>query len=983
MAVAVDLVELQKNNVVAGTPVACAMQCYSQTDVLLFYGTSKQPAVYGTDYTVALAVDFMSFTFTPTASLITKITNLGEGNVTFVVRKPNATTDFTENDAYVRAKVAFEMDRVYMVAQYIKWLVNTVTYSGVLGVALTGLSTVSAASITAADTVLSAFGKLQAQFNLWNGRWISVKSVPFSAAGDGVTNDAPAFNAAVASLPATGGTIYVPSSVGYKLDTTVTDGGKPVRWVVGHAEIIGPPSGFAIELTANGSSFEGAGPRATRFKLTAPSAAPVMPTVTAVLTGNAVTGATINTPGSGLHTTVLTEVGNSPTQADAAIIATVAAGALSGAAVVVQGSGYAGAPAVSFMGGGAGAIKSNEVQHSKISGFSVDTNNIPNAVAVYQYGGWYAKFEDIHVEPATEHATAIGLLIDSHTLGVPGPNGSYGGVYVSDYDRIQAKKIVVIGHDTSTATTLVFRTLDCQNLYLHAAIAITLINPVLQGDAGSFIDAVNIDGLTLIGGDMEGAATWIKTHGSCNNVRIDRTLAYSATGPVKYGPYGPGWDLNPAKANSSDGPLLVGSLSADYRMQNTGWNVIHHMGIQHAGDTVGISANMKTASHTSAQLDDPTLAGFALFMNTSGQMFVKYANAGVNPVPTIEIAKFDALGIDAINLKIAGSPVATLAYVDALLAANDAMVFKGVIDCSANPNYPAADRGWTYRVSVAGKIGGAAGPNVENGDVLICMTDGTAAGTHAAVGAQWAIIQMNLDGAVIGPASAVDGTPIVADGATGKLIKNVTFAAFKTSLVLTQADITGLKITDSPEFVAVTLSADVKLVRDAANILAQRNGANPQALRVYGAFTDAANYERGVVEWGGGVLTIGALSAGSGVQRSVIINAGWQLYLRGGNTNGWQVTDGGHFIAENDNVKDIGAAGATRPRTIYVGTSVIAPTFQTPDMTVAALPAAAAGNKGQRRHVTDALGPAFLATVVGGGAVVTPVFSNGTNWVCG
>lgn len=92
---------------------------------------------------------------------------------------------------------------------------------------------------------------------------------------------------------------------------------------------------------------------------------------------------------------------------------------------------------------------------------------------------------------------------------------------------------------------------------------------------------------------------------------------------------------------------------------------------------------------------------------------------------------------------------ATKQYVDALIGAQDAMVFKGVIDCSANPNYVSADRGWTYRVSVAGIIGGGSGPNVEAGDLLICLTDGTSSGNHATVGANWAIIQANLDGAVL------------------------------------------------------------------------------------------------------------------------------------------------------------------------------------------------------------------------------------------
>lgn len=111
-------------------------------------------------------------------------------------------------------------------------------------------------------------------------------------------------------------------------------------------------------------------------------------------------------------------------------------------------------------------------------------------------------------------------------------------------------------------------------------------------------------------------------------------------------------------------------------------------------------------------------------------------------------------------------------YADNLLAANDAMVFKGVIDASANPNYPAADRGHTYKISVAGKIGGGSGPNVEVGDTIICTVDATAAGNHATVGANWAIVQANLDGAVIGPASATSGNVATFNGTTGKIIQD-------------------------------------------------------------------------------------------------------------------------------------------------------------------------------------------------------------------
>lgn len=129
---------------------------------------------------------------------------------------------------------------------------------------------------------------------------------------------------------------------------------------------------------------------------------------------------------------------------------------------------------------------------------------------------------------------------------------------------------------------------------------------------------------------------------------------------------------------------------------------------------------------------------------------------------------------------------AVKAYVDAIVTggAADVMIFKGVIDCSANPNYPAADAGHLYKISVTGKIGGGSGPNVEAGDTIYCITDSTSAGTHASVGANWVISQVNIDGAVVGPASATDGNLAAFDGTTGKLIKHLTPAQVRTLLAL-------------------------------------------------------------------------------------------------------------------------------------------------------------------------------------------------------
>jgi hypothetical protein len=125
----------------------------------------------------------------------------------------------------------------------------------------------------------------------------------------------------------------------------------------------------------------------------------------------------------------------------------------------------------------------------------------------------------------------------------------------------------------------------------------------------------------------------------------------------------------------------------------------------------------------------------------------------------------------ASNTRLA-TQAAVKAYADGLLDANNAMQYKGVIDCSANPNYPAASAGWTYKVSVAGKIGGASGINVEVGDTLICLVDSSASNTQALVGANWNILQTNIDGAVTGPASSTAADFATFSGSTGKIVQD-------------------------------------------------------------------------------------------------------------------------------------------------------------------------------------------------------------------
>lgn len=95
--------------------------------------------------------------------------------------------------------------------------------------------------------------------------------------------------------------------------------------------------------------------------------------------------------------------------------------------------------------------------------------------------------------------------------------------------------------------------------------------------------------------------------------------------------------------------------------------------------------------------------------------------------------------------------------------------FQGTIDCSSNPNYPEAEAGDFYVVSVAGRIGGASGTRVVANQLIICLVD-NAGGTQAAVGSSWnvsggdmrkATYDTDGDGLVDNAETLYDGTNTV------------------------------------------------------------------------------------------------------------------------------------------------------------------------------------------------------------------------------
>ena len=190
-----------------------------------------------------------------------------------------------------------------------------------------------------------------------------------------------------------------------------------------------------------------------------------------------------------------------------------------------------------------------------------------------------------------------------------------------------------------------------------------------------------------------------------------------------------------------------------------------------ATDTTYSAGNGLTLSTTTFALGTPSTITGASTNSTTSTSHTHAIDATVAATAS-KIMVRDASGRAQIANPSAAADIANKGYVDGLLAANDAMVYKGIIDASTNPNYPIANAGDTYKISVAGRIGGASGPSVEVGDMVICINDGSAAGTHATVGSNWNIIQVNIDGAVIGPASSTADAIALFDGTSGKLLKN-------------------------------------------------------------------------------------------------------------------------------------------------------------------------------------------------------------------
>ena len=117
------------------------------------------------------------------------------------------------------------------------------------------------------------------------------------------------------------------------------------------------------------------------------------------------------------------------------------------------------------------------------------------------------------------------------------------------------------------------------------------------------------------------------------------------------------------------------------------------------------------------------------------------------------------------------SPNIQPVLINDLSALNDAMIFKGTLGTSGTfTSLPTThDVGWTIKVITAGTY---AGKVAEIGDMYISLV--SREGSNNA-DTDWAVVQANIDGAVVGPSSSTNNALTVFNGTTGKLVKNSTF----------------------------------------------------------------------------------------------------------------------------------------------------------------------------------------------------------------
>jgi hypothetical protein len=232
-----------------------------------------------------------------------------------------------------------------------------------------------------------------------------------------------------------------------------------------------------------------------------------------------------------------------------------------------------------------------------------------------------------------------------------------------------------------------------------------------------------------------------------------------------------GIDFSEKYVNIGKGALLSADASGVPTVLAAGTDGYHL--VRNAATATGLEWQLISAGHT--QGSDTGTTGLIFAIDSDGFNLPITAESasklGIKVAGGATYADLQAKDLTANKVTVgSANPVGAYelthkTYVDSLLSANDAMLFKGISTVAALNALTTYNIGWAWKMTDAGS---AWGVNVEIGDLAIAIADRAGAGN---VNADWTIIQTNLDGALVGPASSTDNYVVLFSGVTGKLLK--------------------------------------------------------------------------------------------------------------------------------------------------------------------------------------------------------------------
>lgn len=156
----------------------------------------------------------------------------------------------------------------------------------------------------------------------------------------------------------------------------------------------------------------------------------------------------------------------------------------------------------------------------------------------------------------------------------------------------------------------------------------------------------------------------------------------------------------------------------------------------------------------------------------------------------------------------------------------------------------------------------------------------------------------------------------------------------------------------------------VNVFNSDANTLEEYNGKNPQALRVYGTYSDSADYERIGLGWDStdNYFVIKSEAAGTGAQRGIGFWTATSMK--------WAIDAGSVFKPWADNAYDIGST-ALRPRDLYVARNLV---WQGNTLT------GAQGNSGKLFEAGAITGNGLLCVDANGNATTSGCPTSSATW---